>query len=133
MGAAGSRFRKAKYFYNSLGIGAAIGSHCDVGAHQKHRSAMAVGFTTKSIQAFDPWIISYTREIMDIIASRGSDRSPVVLSHHACAYTVDVIAKLSFGKPAGAMHEAGPKPPTIMAVARPSVRFLLDGHYIFGT
>lgn len=99
---------------------------------------MAVGFTSKSIQAFDSTIIGYAREIVDIIASRGSDGSPVVLSHHARAYTVrlhkftltlrsqrlvshsalqiDVIAKLSFGKPAGAMQEAGRKPPTILAM-----------------
>ncbi|OJI99626.1 hypothetical protein ASPVEDRAFT_39027 [Aspergillus versicolor CBS 583.65] len=129
MGAAGSRFRKAKYFYNSIGISAAIGSHCDVEEHQRHRSAMAVGFTSKSIQAFDSTIIGYAREIMDIIASRGSDGSPVVLSHHARAYTIDVIAKLSFGKPAGAMQEAGRNPPTILAMDDFPSQFNFTKHF----
>ncbi|KAL2839750.1 cytochrome P450 [Aspergillus pseudoustus] len=129
MGTAGSRFRKAKYFYNSIGISAAIGSHVDVEAHHHHRSAMAVGFTTKSIQAFDTTIVGYARQIMDIIAARGRDGTPVILSHHARAYTIDVIAKLSFGKHAGAMQEVGPEPPTIMAMDDFPMQFNFTKHF----
>lgn len=66
----------------------AIGSHYDPEAHQRHRSTMAVAFSTKSLLAFDQTIVEYAREIMDVIASRGLDGTPVVLSHHTQAYTV---------------------------------------------
>lgn len=66
----------------------AIGSHYDPEAHQRHRSTMAVAFSTKSLHAFDRTIVDYAREIMDVIASRGRDGTPVVLSHHTQAYTV---------------------------------------------
>ena len=87
MGAAGYRFRKPKYFYNSMGISSAIGSHYDNNVHQRHRSAMSVGFSIRSLQAFNLVILRHARDAMDIIAS-GVDGQPVILSHSARAYTV---------------------------------------------
>ncbi|KAL3455977.1 cytochrome P450 [Aspergillus heterothallicus] len=129
IGPSGSRFRKAKYYYNSIGMSTAIGSHYDVESHHRHRSTMAVGFSSKSITAFNTTIVEYAREAMDVIASRGLDGTPVVLSHHTQAYTIDVVSKISFGQPVGAMKEDGVYPPTVWAMDNFSNHFNFTKHF----
>ncbi|BCS30782.1 cytochrome P450 [Aspergillus puulaauensis] len=110
-------------------MSSAIGSHYDVEAHRRHRSTLAVGFSSKSVHGFNPIIIDYAREVMDIIASRGRDGRTVVLAHHAQAYTIDVVAKISFGQPVGAMHEVGVHPPTAHAMDNFSNHFNFTKHF----
>ncbi|GKZ35534.1 hypothetical protein AbraIFM66950_006196 [Aspergillus brasiliensis] len=87
-------------FYNLGAPVQSLHAHRDKEAHDQRRRVWSLGFSDRSLRAYEKRIQVYRQKLIDLVASAGDDQA-INISNYLTWYSYDVMGDLAFGRTFG--------------------------------